>query len=325
MERSRADSVLSERNGRIRTRAGINARGFFPMKRWLAVGAILMIWCAGFTGCTITDTVYLQELNTTTPVNQPPIHLNAEDRDTWFHVSPRVSYSPSRLVTGNIEGSGPYKTTDKNLRWNIPAASYAIDVDWRVTRLLAFTGGMNYGKAGAEGFWGGNAGLGLLFGGGTIAGRLDAGVHFQRVSYEAASVVETDILNLFSPQSTKTVGYFLDEGNAGTTALYGALTLNTRAPESLVNGYLQLAVGGQNVADFNPSQQYLVAPYVDVISTDARVQSSSTYLMLSPGLYFNLSEGVRLMTGVRLAWELDIEDPSPAMLVLPMVQCEFSL
>ena len=124
---------------------------------------------------------------------------------------------------------------------------------------------------------------------------------------------------------TRTVEYFYDSGNEGAATFYGSLTLNTKARESFINGYLQLAVGAQQLADFHPSNHHWEGPFVDRTYTDARVQSSSTYVMLSPGLYFNLSESVRLLAGVRIAWDLEIEDVSPGALALPMVQCDFSL
>jgi len=287
--------------------------------------AFVIVVAVAASGCTVRETVYLQELHTRNAVSQPPIHLNVGDSERYVHLSPRVSVSSPREITGDLEGSGPFKTTDRNLRWSVPASSFAVDLDWKMSPHLSLTAGVNYANERNEGFWGGNLGLGLLFGGENIAGRLDGGIQLQAISYEAASVVVVETQSWLSSSTDRSVGYFLDVGRTSAASLYAALTLNSNASQSLINGYAQLAVGSQKLADFHPTQQRIVGPFIDLTYTDARVQSSSTFVMLSPGLYFTLSPSLRLMAGTRLVWELEVAESSPAMLVIPMAQCEVLL
>jgi hypothetical protein len=276
-------------------------------------------------GCTVRETVYLQELHSRNAVSQPPIHLNVGDSAQYLYLSPRVTITSPRELTGDLEGSGPYKTTERNLRWTIPASSFALDLDWKLSPGLAISAGANYSNEKQKGLWGGNLGLGLLFNGEDIAGRLDGGIQLQGISYEAASVVVVETQPWFSSSTDQYVGYFLDVGRSSAINLYVSLTLNTKASQSPVNGYAQIAVGSQNFADFRPTHQQIIMPFVDLSYTDARVQSSSTYVMFSPGLYFSLSPTLRLLVGARLAWQLEVAKSSPGMLVIPTMQCDVAL
>jgi hypothetical protein len=213
----------------------------------------------------------------------------------------------------------------QNFGWSIPSFNAALDGDVKISSSFAFNASINYSVHDHEGFWGGNVGLGLLFSGEDIAGRLEGGVNLQSFSYTAQSVVVTETQDWFSSSTTQTVRYFDDIGRCQTFSLYGALTLNTKSQQSLVNGYVQFAVGSQKFADFHPRHERFVGPFMDYTYTDARVQSSSTFIMVSPGLYFNLTPTLRLLTGARFVWETEIADTSPNTLILPMVQCEFAL
>ncbi len=281
-----------------------------------------------FSGCgTLTQTVYLNDLSVSGPIEQPPVHLTDQAIPGEFHFSPKISFAPfKRLETridGNIYAGGPNPPTGNNFRWSMPSALFSMDGDWMVSKGLSFSFGLNYAPKEFEESWGGYAGLGLPFTGENVSGRLEAGMHYQTMWYDAHSVVVTEHTSWFDPVPETSVAYFHDINRSNPLNMYATLTVNSHS-ENSVNFFGSASVSWQTLAKFEPSNVDMVGPLGDYHYTDARAEQSATILFLTPGLVFRLSPTVQLLTGARFMKPFGVGDDLP-WLVAPMAQIDVTL
>ncbi len=300
----------------------MNARTYYRRSERLGVilSAGLLAGCA-----TVKQEVYLVELNTTRAIDLPAVHLNIEAPPNDI----RAIFHATALSARTLEGYhdvNQYSPDGPNLHWRVPASSFGVDVDYRVSRVVALTFGGSFAPVGHESFWGGNAGLGLLFGGDAIAGRIDGGIRVQSLSYHAPSVVVTTTQEFWSQNSTTSTMTFDDAGRSTPLDFYGALTLNSRSSSEGGKFFVQFALTRQSLADFHPSHEVFIDPLLDTYTyIDERATSSATFFALTPGFWIDLSASSRLMAGIRIAKEFEIEGISPDVLVIPLVQFDLTL
>lgn len=279
-------------------------------------------------GCgTVTDIVYLQNVEVSGPVIHPPVTINDNAGEGEFRVSPRISLGTQQTIRGHVAGPEKYVTRYDNLAWNVPDASFAFDADLTVSEKVALGFGMTMSGRGGENYGGGHAGLGILFAGDDVAGRFDLGIHLQSLGYDAATVVERHSVFLFV--SSSDTFYFHDRGTALLVDYYLSLTVNSTSHRGPVNFFGQLALSRQSLTNFYPhtvvdplSGAILGLTYINV---DTRASSSATFLSLTPGLFFRLGNSTRLVLGVHLSKELEIIGASPDVLVTPMVKFDIGL
>ena len=152
-------------------------RGFYYY--WLLLPAVTLF----LTGCSsVTQTIYLQNVDVSGPLNQPPIVVVSHPGST-FTVSPRFSYNGRKYLSGNVDshstinenniyqidtvynpdGTRSYKISDSNiyefkgdnLTWNLPQVTAGLDMDIQLSKAFAVTGGLSYSSDKSRDYFGG--------------------------------------------------------------------------------------------------------------------------------------------------------------------------
>jgi hypothetical protein len=322
------------------------------MKKLFAAIALIFINLIGCT--TINQTIYLQKIDVTGPMNNPPLNITTEQKQGSFTISPRFIINDNKQISGRIEkhssvdplgifrvdtafnndGSRYYKESNlnsqefngNNLKWNLPSFSAAVNMDYAVGNHVALNMGLNYSVHNQDDFLGGNAGIGFFSQKDGSAFRFDAGIMWQSLSYEAWTVVITEERPLFGSAST-TVDFFKDRDKSTNWNPYASLTFNTYSKNSPLNFFLNLGYFSQTLFDFepsNPNPEYYPLG-ITVIRNDQRGESTTSFLNLSTGVFINMTEKSRVILGVRLMKETQIEQTSKSLFVLPVLQFDMNL
>ena len=322
------------------------------MKKLSASIALIFISLVGCT--TINQTIYLQNIEVTGPMNNPPLNITIDQKRGSFTISPRFTINDNKQISGRIEkhsfvdlqgiyrvdtvfnndGSRYYKESNlnsrefsgNNLRWNLPSFSAAVNMDYSVGNHVALNMGLNYSVQNQSDFLGGNAGIGFFSENEGSAFRFDAGIMWQSLSYEAWTVVITEEKPLFGSASTS-VDFFKDRGKSTYWNPYASLTFNTSSNTSPLNFFINLGYFSQTLFDFEPSSpnpEYY--PFgLTVITNDQRGESTTSFLNLTSGVFINMTEKSRVILGVRLMKETQIVQTSKSLFVLPVLQFDMSL
>jgi hypothetical protein len=277
-------------------------------------------------GCSITQEVYLQEVEVKGPVFQPPVFIADSTESGQFRLAPHISFGRNRTFRGSVEGhtrvnsSGVYQLdttyaanevtlretpganvhdySGQNLRWDTPEVMVGVQGDLALTRIISVTFGGVYSAMGSEGFLGGSVGLGFHTVNATLATRIDGGIHWTPTAYDALTVVVTNV-SAFG-NSSQDVAVFHDIGTDANMGFYGALTLNTRREDWPLNVFLNLAVSRQRLTHYEPHTSVFPAPFVYSFTIkDARTSSSATFVSLTPGVYLTMTGGHRVLLGAR--------------------------
>ena len=316
----------------------------------LLVAAIII----NFVGCTtINQTLYLQNIEVSGPMNNPPLNITADQKQGSFTFSTRFSVNDNKQLSGRIEkhtnvdvggiyridtvfngdGSRYYKESNKNfneykgknLEWNLPNFLAAVNVDYAAGNHIALNLGLNYSVQNQSSYTGGNAGIGFFSEKEGSAFRLDAGVMWQSLSYEASTVMITEETPLFGSSST-TISFFKDRNKSTNWNPYVSLTFNTSSKDAPLNFFLNLGYFGQTLFNFEPSdpnpEYYPLG--ITVIRNDQRGESTASFLNLSSGIFINMTENSKIVLGVRLLKETQIEETSKSLFVLPVLQLDMN-
>lgn len=316
---------------------------------------ILSIAFALFAGCTtLNQTLYLQDIEVSGPINNPPLNITTGQEQGSFNVSTRFSVNDNKQISGRIEkhsyvdhqgiyrvdtmlnndGSRYYKESNlnsqefdgSNLKWNLPAFSAAVNMDYTIGSHMALNVGLNYSVLNQDDYLGGSAGIGIFSENEGSAFRFDAGIMWQSLSYEASTVVITKESHLFGSNST-TVDFFKDRSRSTNWNPYLSLTFNTSAKTSPLNFFLSLGYFSQTLFNFEPSspnpEYYPLG--ITVIRNDQRGESTTSFLNLSTGVFINLTEKSKIILGVKLMKETQIEETSKSLFILPVLQLDMNL
>ncbi len=313
-----------------------------------------MLYC----GCGETKevTLYLQDLQVSGAVMNPPVHITDDPSENEIHIIPRIGVGSTKRIDGRIDGhtkvnrngvfevdtmtrsdNGVYYQDDgrtntftyegKNLVREIPSYNLGFDLDFGLSKSIALSLGTNYSEIGGQGLWSYRAGLGLRSHKGSTAFRFDAGWQWEEVAFKALTVVTE---RPFS-SSTSTVAFYSDRGKKNQGRFYASLVLNTVHREWPANGFLQIGLTTQKLDDIRPKYlegqvlipPFFLVPFDERLINDKRGTFSSTFIHIAPGVYFNIDEQIRFVAGVRVSIETQIEDRSSSTLVVPFVQFDF--
>jgi hypothetical protein len=285
-----------------------------------------------FSGCeTVQETIYLRSVDVSGPVSQPPLHLVTDNTERNVCFSPHASFRQRATMEGDLVTDIPaeYATTGKTLRWDMTDASFGGDFDFRLSKSVALTVGLNYAAGGGETYWGGTAGLGFLFHGDHASSRLELGVQFQSIQYDAMTVVVKTVTPLFSSPTTS-VDFFHDIGRSEPFGFYGSLTVNSHNENWPINLFGQIAFVKQGLTTFTPHTEYEgigIPPFIfpTHITTDTRTGTSVVLFHFTPGFYLNVGSNVRFLAGVRLTDEISIENNSVGFIAAPVMQFDIGL
>ena len=325
------------------------------MKKLLTLIITAVIIFFNFIGCTtINQTLYLQNIEVSGPLNNLPLNITTNQKQGSFTISPRFSINDNKQLSGRIEqhsyvdnqgvyridtvlsnGTRYYKESagknvneykGDNLVWKLPSFLAAVNIDYSAGNHIALNLGLNYSVQDQQSYVGGSAGIGFFSEKGSSAFRFDAGVMWQSLSYVASTVVVTEETSFWGSSSNTTVNFFKDKDKSTNWNPYVSLTFNTSSKTAPLNFFLNLGYFGQTLFSFEPSapnREYY--PFgINVITSDQRGESTTTFLNLSSGVFIDMTETSKIILGVRLLKETQIEEPSKSLFVLPVLQFDMS-
>ncbi len=313
------------------------------------------------SGCTTTEyTLYLQDVAVKGPISQPPVHITSDNMEKPLRITPHIAVNTASNSTlgGQIDGHSPVDATGKyqviaivdstahtvtfrespgantqtftgqNLHWEMPSASFGLDVDYTLSNHLAISFGATCSAVDGRGLWGYHMGLGLYSETSTSAVRVDGGVRWQDLLYEASTVIVRRESEVATP--TDQVGFFRDRGKSTPMDFYAAITFNTKHDDWVTNIFAQLALSKQSLAKFQPTmvEPLLLYPPIFtpvVIVNDQRAEFSSTFVIITPGVYFDFDPTVRILAGARINVQTEIKDSSPGTFVQPFLELEWMM
>jgi hypothetical protein len=298
---------------------------------------------------TITDTLYVQEINVKGPVNQPPVKVTSKDT-ALFTISPRFFFNTKKNYSGLIEGHTKvnsegffqidtlrngnelsYRETPgantnefygENLYWSLPDYYVGFDIDIPLSKKIVLSGGFNLSSKEKTNLYGYRIGFGFLSLKDNLGIRFDGGIIWQKYSFEAASVVVRNNSDL----SESEVFFFRDKESSVNINHYFSLTFNTAYENFPFNFLINLGYSGQTLVDYEPRDVdysfYLFDPNYRL--KDARGEAYAAFVNASPGIYADINEWSRIIFAVRFFYELDIKDSHNSQFIIPMVQLDMS-
>ena len=280
-----------------------------------------------FSACvSVQDELFLQNIEIQGSPSQPPIHITAGDmQEKSVFASPHLSVSSGTMTTSlerQYKGSIPAALADfqpQGLSWELPRVTFGLDLDYAATNSLALSGGVSASVGNGRQFTSFYGGLGLYSASPTTSLRLDVGVQYVDIQYRGATVILRTVSG--GPQDTV---YYLDQGKEFQFNLYASLTLNSTNQDNFLNWFVQIGISPQTLTSFVPSRNASTGPG-PYVASDQRAESSVFWLSATPGVYFTLAENRRLLLGVRLMRELLSESSKPGLIVIPMLQLDWSL
>jgi hypothetical protein len=311
------------------------------------------------TGCGETNevTLYLQDLNVRGPSGNLPLQLTRDPGEGEFHVTPHVGLPGSVSADGfhdghtPVNGQGVFQVdtvyngyavsfTDrginantfsgKNLHRQFPSAMVGLDVDYGVSRLIAFSFGAHYSTVGSTGLTGYHAGIAFRQQKGNTGVRFDVGWQWEEFLYDAYTVVTERPL---SSQSS-TVSFYQDRGKSRQGEFYAALTVNSANPGWYLKPFLQLGITRQGISDIRPAapqmETWVIPPFFVTslspsIVNDKRREFTSTQFIITPGISTDLDESLSIIVGLTLDVETNIEEYSRSTMLVPVIRLDWRL
>lgn len=317
----------------------------------LKLSALLLILLGGCT--TVTQTIYVQDVKVDGPINQPPVHVTDNNHNTSITISPKFYFNTTNASTAklhhtNVNQNGIYQVDTvfnadrtwlykessantyqfkgRNLSWNLPNFYAGLDVDLPMSRRVSISGSFNFSNQEDVNLAGGSVGLGFNNQNKNSTMRIDVGLTFQEYWYNAATVVVTETQPLFGDKTT-TVNFFKDSHKNTSINPYISVTYNSNYEESPFNFYIGLSYFGQTLFDYKPENlNPSYYPFtVTTITSDTYNKVTTAYVGINPGIYTKISENSRILLGVSILKNLEMENPSNSVFVIPMVKFDMSL
>jgi hypothetical protein len=308
-----------------------------------------------FTGCdptTITQTLYLQDIKIEGPVSQPPLHITKGQKSGTVTVSPKITINSQKSVAGRIEGhtnvnshglfqvdtlfegngtwiyqesiANRYTFDSNNLTWSLPEASMGFDLDLCLSDHFALSGGLNYIVINQNSLVGGSVGLGFFSEKDGHSLRFDGGLLWQSLYYDAATVMVTTTDPPSGPTTTEVI-FFRDRDKSSSVNLFTSLTYNSVFDNFPVNFFINLGYFSQSLADFEPGEtdirEYPFS-YTTKILEDTRGEASTAFFNITPGIYTDINQFSRLIFGLRMLNETQLEQASESFYILPVIQLD---
>jgi hypothetical protein len=293
----------------------------------LALAGTLVMTGIFFSGCVnVKDTVYLETLQVDGPIAQPPVHLTIDPHAKQFHITPRFSQigdqSYEDMSVPHSFAGDTFHVTGKNFRWTIPASQAGLDMDYLVSDNVAITGGFTVSSGRNTSRLGGNLGIGFPFQGESLSARIEGGIQFQELGYDAYSVRVREITALFS-DPTREITYFHDVGSSTPVNGYFSLTINTHA-DFPINVFGGFSYSNQTLASFSPRHVWAAVPIAGTYEyTDTRADHSTAFFILTPGLAFTVTPKIRLLAGARIMYDIGLSN-GDSRFVAPMMQWDMT-
>jgi hypothetical protein len=300
-----------------------------------------------------SEAIFLQEIEVTGPINQPPIHLTDSLDAPIITLTPRFSYISQTSIRGQIErhtlvneegifqvdtfyNNGDYtlkETTDankynftgKNLTWNVASVYAALDLDYRMYRNFGVFLGINYSVQNRISTWGGTVGIGVFSASSRSAIRLDLGLNLQQIAYDANTVL---VVHTFptGQENDGDVLFIHDKDKSFQFDPFISVTYNTNHRDWFVNIFINAGYSGQTIVNFaskDESSKDLSGYRYNTF--DLRGESTSGFFNFTPGIYFFVGESGRILFGTRFFFQTNDKSTKPSNFILPMVQFDFTI
>ncbi|MCU0333265.1 MAG: hypothetical protein MUE91_02920 [Ignavibacteriaceae bacterium] len=318
----------------------------------------LSIFMLTLFGCTTIETLYLQDVEVTGPINQSPIHITDSTQTPSVTFSMRFSYNPEKEMKAKTEGTpkvnedgfyqvdtiyhddgtisfkksneNRYLYRGQNLTWNFASVTAGIDMDIKLSKNFALFAGVNYAGGNNKSLWGGTGGIGLFGVNNGIAFRLDAGFHFQSIAYDAYTIAEIKETSFWG-STYEYVMFYHDIDETTYFDPFVNFTFNTAKKDWVLNIFINGGYSVQSLLDFEPRSidydWFFLPPFVvnTTYTNDYRGETTAGFVHLTPGVYFNFAEQGRILIGARFYYETQLEEVSQNLFILPMMQVDFTL
>lgn len=319
----------------------------------IAISLFLLAACQ--SPATVVTKLYLQDIEVSGPINEPPIHIT-DSTTSKVTITPCISFGTKNSLEGRIDGhtlvngdgifqidtvyndnnntyyfqetpgANKYQFKGNNLNWNIAEINAALDLDFKLSKSFALFLGANYAVVNQEPVWGGLFGFGIMSLGEKSAFRLDAGLTIQEIPYEAYTVVTVTETGPYYTESYVT-GYY-DVNKTTHFNPFINLVINSANSDWLLNLFLQAGYSTQGLVDFEPEDEVVHDPlfYNRVyITEDQRGELTIGIINLTPGVYFNLGKTGKLILGARMLWISQIEEADNNFFLRPVLQFSFNM
>ena len=288
------------------------------------------IFLLSLFGCaTVEETLYLREAEVTGPIMPVPIHITDTTDVPSFTISPTFSYNSKKLFTGEITEytslywlDTAFVPSENSLTWNVATVNAGINFDFVLLRGFALSFGANYSSQENYNAWGGHFGLGLFSYNKGLSLRLDGGLQFHSMRYDAYTVSRV-VVEYWWGDREEHISFYHDLGESTHFDPYMTLTFNTAFKSWPVNIFINGGYVVHTLFSFTPETSYYYFP--SYTRTDKRGSSTAGFINLTPGIYFNFSEVSRVLLGCRFYIETQIGGADPKYFIMPMMQVDFSL
>lgn len=311
-----------------------------------------------FFSCTTVQTLYLQDVEVTGPINQSPIHITDSTDTPSVTVSMRFSYNPEKEIKAKSEGTpmvnsegfyqvdtiynsngtitfkksneNRFQYNGQNLTWKFATGTAGLDFDFKLSKNFALFAGVNYAGGNNKTLWGGTGGLGVFGVNNGVAFRLDAGLHIQSIAYDAYTIAEVTTTDLWG-STDEYVMFYHDIDKETYFNPFVNFTFNTAKRDWFLNIFINAGYSVQSLLDFEPNTYdfywYPLPPFIweETITSDFRGETTAGFVHLTPGMYFTLSELSRILIGARIYYETQLNEATKNLFILPMMQMDFNL
>ena len=327
------------------------------MKRTVVFSPVSCVLVSAFIagGCTVTQTAFVQDIEVTGTIHMPPVRVAAHPRAGQFQITggfaqasnvdyqaevpghtkvdsrgiyqvDTIATGPNAYVLHETPGVNRYPFRGQNFRWDPTPMTMWMDFQLMASNVVALTGGFAMGSSKGKSFWDWRVGLGFVGNGEDVGVRLDAGIQTGELQYTASTVVTTRVEGPFTP-AQESVVIFRDEGRNTFVDFYGSLSFNTKFRFMPVQFLLNAAITQHTLYDYSPHtlDPLLAAMFLTIVDANvAATHNTSTFWILSPGVYFELNEQMRIVLGARYAQSADLDNPSHPGFWIPFGQVEIA-
>ena len=281
-------------------------------------------------GCTVTTTTpKLQNAEQFAAINTNSIKITKDEMAGDVIVRINVTKYRDKIMSSKIDGhtmvneNGMYEVEPvegedyyietagvntiefmgNNFHWNVPELQTKFEIEANVTSNFSVYGGTTFADTKQFDLNNYNFGIGLFREENNWAVRLDlaASYYKTRTDFEYVRVEDKQ----FAEGETRRV-YFFDESiTEKFLDLNIGITVNTRIPEWIINGFINYNYGQQSLFDYEPTP----VTFYDWLKSSERkrFELEETYHALSLGLYKEIESLGSLIGGVRFTNFTDSE------------------
>jgi hypothetical protein len=312
-----------------------------------ALIVITLLFSVLLTGCSVQDTIYLQNIEVSTPLSVPPLNISTTANEGKLTVSPKFYFNNVGYVEGTLDHSpvnelsqfevdtvdgrlspspnNRFEYDGRNMRWNIPEYMVGVDIDIPLGAVVSINTGFNVSSVGNTDLLGGVLGISFHTLADNSAIRFSGGLSWQQFKYAAETVVLRTYNPIFGEPET-TAYFFFDESKETEMNFYFSLLYNTNFPEFPVDFYMGVSYFRQTLFDFEPSNPDIsVQPFYVYTQIDARGEYTGGFFNLSPGIFTDISNWVRVVGGVNFVYGSAVNNATETSFMLPFVKFEFFL